>query len=155
MEQRLELQSHGITRLGRITAAFIFVVLFVVTASLHAQTTGTIFGTVTDPSGAVVPKAKITLKNQSSGDARETVSNGEGAFSFGLVVPGAYDLMIEAQGFKSWQSKGVQLNPGDQRVVREIKLAVGSTSETVSVEAVTDAPVDSGERSALLNSKQI
>lgn len=155
MEQRLALQSHGIPRSSRITAAFIFVVMLIVSASLHAQTTGTISGTVTDPSGAVVPKAKVVLRNQSSGDARQTVSNGEGAFSFGLVVPGAYDLKIEAQGFKSWQSRGVQVNPGDQRVVREIKLAIGSTSETVSVEAVTDAPVDSGERSALLNSKQI
>ena len=100
--ERLDLQSHGITRLSRIPAAFIFVVMLVMTASLHAQTTGTISGTVTDPSGAVVPKAKVVLKNQSSGDARQTVSNGEGAFSFGLVVPGAYDLTIEAQGFKSW-----------------------------------------------------
>jgi hypothetical protein len=155
MEQRLALQSHRITRSSRIAAAFIFVVMLVMTASLHAQTTGTISGTVTDPSSAVVPKAKVILKNQSSGDARQTVSNGEGAFSFGLVVPGTYDLKIEAQGFKSWQSKGIQLDPGDQRTVRNITLAVGALTETVTVTATNTTPVDSGERSALLDAQAI
>ncbi|HZI58177.1 MAG TPA: carboxypeptidase regulatory-like domain-containing protein [Verrucomicrobiae bacterium] len=124
------------------------------TASLHAQTTGTISGTVTDPTGAVVPKAKVVLKNQKSTDVRQTVSNGEGAFSFGLVVPGTYDVTIEAQGFKSWEAKGIQVNPGDQRVVRGIAMAVGVSRETVTV-TTTASTVDSGERSALLNSQQI
>src|SRR5215471_14854978 len=79
----------------------------------QAQTTATITGTVTDSTGAVVPKAKITLKNPASGDVRESVSNGVGRFSFASVVPGSYDLTVNAPGFKVWETKGLQVHPGD------------------------------------------
>jgi hypothetical protein len=136
-----------------IAASLLLAALFL--ASAHAQTTGSVAGTVEDQSGAVVPKAKITLKNQSSGDLRQSVSNGSGYFSFASVLPGTYDLSIESQGFKIWESKGIHIDPGDERNVRNILLAVGAPNETVTVEANSDAVVDSGERSALLNSQQI
>jgi len=140
-------------RIGIAASTLLAVVLLVGTA--QSQTTASIAGTVADSTGAVVPKAKITLKNAASGDVRESVSNDVGRFSFASVVPGSYDLTVSASSFKVWETKGLQVHPGDQREVSHIALAVGAASETITVEANTAAPVGSAERSALLNSKQI
>jgi hypothetical protein len=137
-------------------ASLILLAVLVVVAPVSAQTTGTITGTVQDPNGAVIPDAKITLKNETSGDVRQSVSNGSGYFSIPNVIPGLYDLSVEAPGFKAFQLDGIQVNPGDERGIRDIVLPVGNAAnETITVQADVEAPVTSGERSALLNSKQI
>src|SRR5215831_16875959 len=84
-------------------------------STAHAQITATVTGTVADPTGAVVPKAKVTLKNTTLGDIRESVSNGSGYFSFTRVVPGTYDLSVSASGFKAWQTRNLEVHPGDER----------------------------------------
>src|SRR2546429_1011589 len=119
-----------------------------------AQTaTATLTGTVFDVSGAVVADAAVILKNDASGDLRSTVSNGEGYFTFAAVPPGTYSITVEKAGFKTWEANSIALNSADKRNVSAIKLAPGAKSETVVVEA-SDAqitPVDSGEKSALIN----
>jgi Carboxypeptidase regulatory-like domain len=113
----------------------------------HAQITGTITGTVYDNSGAVIPGANITLINQSSQDVRTSVSDSAGYFAFPSVLPGTYTVKIEAKGFKSFQQADIVLQASDKRNVNAI-LAVGQTTEVVTVEAHTDiVPVDSGARS--------
>jgi hypothetical protein len=151
-------QIQKIARIQRpaaLTFQFVMLAWLILAPAALAQTTATITGTVADPTGAVVPKAKITLKRSASGDTRESVSNASGYFSFTRVVPGTYDLSVNASGFKIWETKNLQVHPGDERDISNIHLQIGATSETVTVEANTIAPVDSGERSALLNSKQI
>jgi len=152
MRQNSEAASRGIAKV--IQAAAMLVLLCIAT-SVYAQTTGTISGTVTDQSNAVIPGAHIALKNETTGDVRHTLSNGSGYFSFGSVAPGAYDISISAKGFKAWEVRGLQLHSGDEREVRSIELAVGATTETIEVQAASGAPVSSGERSALLDSRQI
>src|SRR6266851_5589140 len=76
------------------------------------NTTGTLTGTVTDSSGAVVPGASIVLKNESSGDIRRTLSNGDGFFSIAAVQPGSYSATVESKGFNSWEQKGIVFNAG-------------------------------------------
>lgn len=155
MKQRYTLGFSGFVNQPKVAALLMVLVVFFGVASIHAQTTATVSGTVEDQSGAVVPGAKVVLKNTASGDLRDTVSNGNGQFSFASVIPGAYDVSVSAKGFKAWQTKGLQLHPGDVRDVSNIKLPVGIATETVEVVANTSAPVASGERSALLDSKQI
>ena len=138
-----------------MTKAAMTVAVLFIAVSTFAQTTGTISGTATDQSGALVPGADITLKNVTTGDIRHTQSNGSGYFSFGSVVPGAYEVSINAKGFKLWETKGLQIHSGDDREIKNIQLAVGTTTETIEVQASGAAPVSSGERSALLDSKQI
>jgi len=116
-------------------------------------TTAALTGTVYDSSGAVVPGANVTLKNEASGDTRRTVSNGEGYFTFAAVPPGAYTITIDSKGFQGWEAKGITLNSGDKRTVAGVKLVPGAATETVSVEAAATSitPVDSGEKSTTIN----
>lgn len=122
-----------------------------------AQISGTLSGTVTDQAGAIVPKAKVTLINQASQDARDTTSNGSGYFAFAGLLPGTYTLKVEMAGFKTWEHAEIGLDPGDNRTISDIALQVGKTSEVISVEAVAGevAPEDSGERSAVISAKDI
>lgn len=122
-----------------------------------AQTTATITGTAYDQTGAVVPKARVTLLNQTSGDVRTSIANGVGYFSFVGVVPSVYTVTVEMEGFKAWKRAQITVDPGDLRSLSDVKLEVGKSSETVSVEAVADEvrPVDSGERSSVLTAKDI
>jgi len=142
---------------NKLVAMAGFLVLLLLPTGLFAQSTGTVIGTVTDQSGAVVPKAKVTLVDQATKGSRDTVSNDVGYFSFGTVNPGTYNIKVTASGFKSWQQNGLAVRPGDVRNVADIALQIGRQEETVSVEAVAGeiAPVDSGEKSSTLTSKQI
>lgn len=116
----------------------------------------TLTGVVADPSGAQIPNAKITLKNEATGDVRRTVSNTDGIFTFAAVPVGSYELRVEAQGFQAYQVANIALQGSERRNV-DVNLQVGSTEQTVSVSAVTDLilPVDSGEKSATLTTKQL
>jgi Carboxypeptidase regulatory-like domain len=135
------------------------ILLFVTLLPLgSAQTTTAVLsGTVFDTSGAVVPKASISLKNESSGDVRVTVSNGDGYFTFAAVPPGAYTVSIEMEGFNRWEAKGVVLNSADKRALTGIQLKAGARQETVEVEASGGqvTPIDSGEKSTLITQKTI
>jgi hypothetical protein len=140
---------------------FLFILLFVIAngtspKSAQAQgTTATLGGTITDPSGAVVPSATVNLKNAASGDLRSTRSNGAGVFSFSAIPSGNYSLKIQASGFSSFEQTGIHLDPGDERSIRGIKLSVGS-SETVTVtDATAHLNLDSGELSNTISAQDI
>ena len=139
-------------RIGSLAA-----LALVLTANLSAQGIyATLTGVVSDPSQAVVAKAKVTLKDTQSGSQRDTVSNNEGYFTFASVPVGTYDLSIEAKGFSSSKLSGIALGGGEKRNV-DITLKVGTTSETVEVAGTADqlAPVDSGEKSSTLTTKEL
>jgi hypothetical protein len=113
-------------------------------------------GTIYDASGAVVPDATVTMKNQASGDVRASVTNQSGYFSITAIQPGTYDVTVSAQGFKVWSQKGVVFNQGDNRSLTGVKLAVGSTSETMEVNAsAVTVPLDNGEISTTLSTRLI
>jgi hypothetical protein len=139
-----------------LRAALMAVILSGSSTWLLAQQTGTVSGTVSDNTGAVVPGAGVTLSNTATRDIRRTVSNGEGFFSFNAVVAGGYDLSVESSGFKTEERKGISLSPGDRRSFN-IRLAVGAASQEITVEATVSGveTVDSGERSSVLTSKDI
>jgi hypothetical protein len=124
-------------------------------AALYAQITGTLTGTVYDQTGALVPRAKVILLDQKTNDRRETESNGVGYFSFVSVGPSVYTVTVEAAGFKSWKRAEITMNAGDLRTISDVKLEIGKTDEFITVEATPDEvkAVDSGERSAVLTSK--
>jgi hypothetical protein len=111
---------------------------------------------VTDSTGAVIPNAQIVLTNEASRDQRKSTSNGSGTFSFAAVPSGDYDIQIVAPGFSTFEQKAIHLDPGDLRTVRDIKLAVGSASQTVEVSTAQDQiNLDSGEQSSLISSSEI
>src|SRR6266404_311361 len=80
--------------------------------SLRAQSIfATLTGVVSDPSQAVVPQAKVRLKNMQSGSMRETVTNSDGYYTFASVSVGDFqnELTVEAKGFISYKASGIAL----------------------------------------------
>jgi Carboxypeptidase regulatory-like domain len=101
---------------------------------VDAQTFGEITGLVTDPSGAVVAAASLTLTNVNTNAVRNAVTTAAGTYSFPSVPPGRYRLRTEIAGFKVWISEPFDVQV--QQIVRlDIALQVGQTSETVEVAA--------------------
>src|ERR1700676_1721218 len=104
----------------------------------YAQISGaTLSGTVTDPSGAVVPQATMTIKNVATGITRSNTTSTAGFYSAPNLLPGMYEVKAEAQGFSSKIQTGVNLTVGEQQVLN-FTLQVGQMSQTVEVN--TEAP---------------
>src|SRR5687767_9463714 len=83
-------------------------------------TTGNISGTIVDPSGQVIPEAKVTLINEKTGEERGGSSNETGAFNFSALQPGTYTLKIERQGFRGFERKGLVLTANDRLSVGNV-----------------------------------
>jgi hypothetical protein len=103
----------------------------------NAQVVGaTISGTLTDPGGRVVPDAKITLTNTDQGIEQTIVSNHDGAYSVPNVVPGPYDIKVEAAGFRSEVKRGLAVTVGEQPIIN-FNLKIASLDTSVIVEDAT------------------
>src|SRR5215471_20672875 len=112
----------------------IFVVVFCFAAVVSAQDiTGSIAGTITDPNGAMVKGATVTITSSETKLVVRTVNTGDdGQYSVPLLPSGTYDIVIEAQGFKKHVDAGVKLQVNERRTV-DVALETGSISETVTV----------------------
>ena len=123
-------------RCGVSLACFIFGLVLVTStaASLLAQTAGQITGHVSDPSGAAVPNATITLKNVATGGVRTTVTTGAGDYTFSPVPPGVYDVQAAKSGFKTATTPNVQLSV-QQSLLLNFTLEIGATTQEVTVTA--------------------
>ena len=120
----------------------------------QSLTTGDVSGTITDASGAVTPNVTVTLRSLDRGDTRTTTTSGSGLYRFSLLPPGNYALTAEAAGFTKAE-RTVAVNVG-QSAITDIKLQVGSTTQTVEV--TTAAPLvnsDNADLSTGFTSSQI
>src|SRR2546425_938984 len=126
---------------------FSFLVWVVAASLVWAQLpTSTLNGIVTDPQGAAVAGAKVTLTSKATGLTRDTSTGSEGQYVFANLPPGDYDIRIETQGFATREFKGVRLEVG-RATTLDVKLALGQLGQEVTVgEAVaqvelTQSPV--------------
>ena len=104
-------------------------------AGLMAQTfRGTILGTVTDPSGAVVAGAKVTVRNTNTGLERTTQTSNDGSYSVSELPIGTYDVTISQSGFQTSATHGVNVDVATERRV-DASLKTGQVSEQVVVSA--------------------
>src|SRR3984885_3991214 len=120
----------------RVTLSISWLTTFVLIASMvfaqNTISTGSIAGTVTDASGAVVPGANVTITGP-TGQTLKAKTNDQGGYSVGSLIPGAYKARVEAKGFKTAQlSLDVKV---DSTVSGSIKLEVGQESTVVDVQA--------------------
>ena len=116
---------------------FFFVLFFLaaINLSAHGQTeTGTVYGAVTDPTGAVVPSATVRLIDIDRAIKTEVATGNGGFYSFGNIRPGHYQMEIEKSGFKLVRLTGITVNVQDN-LERNFKLVIGSTSEAITVTA--------------------
>src|ERR1017187_1674288 len=139
-------------RILGLIAMFLLVLPLAVGQSQFAS----LSGTVADATGAVANAANVTVKNVASGELRKTVTNREGFFSVSTLPAGTYQVTVEMKGFQKWVATGIILNGSDSRTIN-VPLKVGAETETVEVSALTQevAPVDTGEKSALISSKEL
>src|SRR5271168_2014612 len=101
----------------------------------HAvEVTARIKGTVTDPTGAVVAKATVTVTNSQTGVVTTTTTSSSGDYLFPALPIGNYSITVAAPGFKGFTATGITLNI-DQEFVEPVQLTLGSSADTVSVEA--------------------
>jgi hypothetical protein len=106
-------------------------------ALLWGQSTqGSIFGTVTDPSGAVIPGVGVGIRNQDTNMVRETLTNDSGFYLAERLEPGIYSVTAKIPGFKEYVRKGVVLGTNGQ-VRIEIQLEMGQVNEVTTVEAAS------------------
>src|SRR5437762_6824135 len=101
---------------------------------LGQTTFGTILGTVTDPSGAVMPDVVVTVTNQGENISREVHSDAQGNYQAENMKAGLYTVSATVTGFKDTVLRDVRLE-ARQTVRADMKLTVGSTTEKVTVEA--------------------
>ena len=112
-------------------------VMFVATpAQLNAQfsPTGTLTGTVSDPSGGVLPGVSVTAKSTQTGLTQQTVSGGEGDWRIPGLPTGSYEIAFELDGFKKLVRSGITVEAATTRSV-PVTLEVGGLTETVQVAA--------------------
>ena len=118
-----------------IYAALICTGVSPVTLFLHAQsTTGSVYGAVTDPTGAAIPAAAVTIKDVHTGVTQRATTNGSGEYTFTTVNPGDYIVTTSAKGFKTQTQTGVAVS-SNQNVHVTFALTTGEVSETVEVQA--------------------
>jgi len=103
-------------------------------AAAFAQTGGQINGEVSDPSGAVIPNASVTVTNTATNASRSTVTNGAGLYSFPDLTPGPYEVKVVQTGFSVMVRTGIDLKVQDATRV-DFALAVGQANQMVEVAA--------------------
>jgi hypothetical protein len=114
-------------------AALLFAVFSLAGAGFAQTTTaGKVVGTITDPAGAVVPKAAVQLQNTSTNALQSAVSNGAGEFDFPVVPPGTYRLTVKAAGFRVSQVSDIAVDVEKTNTIA-VKLEVGGDTEIVEV----------------------
>src|SRR5277367_4979196 len=110
-----------------------FVVMALLPAAPLLAQNAELSGLITDPSGLAVPGARVVVQSADTGASRTVSSNQRGEYSVPALLPGPYNITIDATGFKTIYQNGVAVEV-DQRPRLDFALTVGSTTETVTVE---------------------
>ncbi|HEY6384298.1 MAG TPA: carboxypeptidase regulatory-like domain-containing protein [Candidatus Acidoferrum sp.] len=146
-----------LTQITQFTPRFLFMLLVALvcySSSALAQQ-ATIVGTVTDPSGAVVPNVAVTLTNKETGATHVIPTNDSGQYVAVDLQIGHYVVKAEAKGFKVAEQKDIVLTVG-ARIRVDFQMQLGASQETVTVEAnAVQIQTDSGERSNLITGQQM
>src|SRR6266404_139201 len=126
-------------------------------APANAQVAGgNLSGTITDPSGKLVPQALVAIQNVATGITTTVTTNADGYYTAANLLPGDYQITVSAKGFATEVRKGISLTVGAQQVI-DLTLQVGSAAHTV-VEVTTEAPavqLASSDISAVVNATTV
>ena len=139
-----------------VTATLFALSLWVCSGIALAQgLTGQVSGSVTDSSGAVVSNATVQLTNIQTGQTRSETTSAEGRFVFPELLPGNFNLSIEANGFKKLEQANLVVSAAERVTLPSLVLQVGAVGETVTVTAEQSAiKTESAERSGVITTRQ-
>jgi hypothetical protein len=159
MNSRLSLRAGSFSFVSRnrgfMKVAAFFVIMAALSLNGFGQTTGTIVGTVTDPSGSVVPNVQINLTHVETGEVATATTGDTGQYVAPNLAIGHYNVSARAQGFKLAERKNIVLNVADRARI-DFQMQLGAATETVTVEAnAVRVQSDSGEVSDVVSGEQI
>ncbi|HXK12706.1 MAG TPA: carboxypeptidase-like regulatory domain-containing protein, partial [Vicinamibacteria bacterium] len=138
--------------LSRIALALLVVLA---AGAAFAQDTGSVRGSITDTTGAVVPGATVTLQNEATKFSRNVVTDAKGGYYFGAVTPGSYAVRVEIAGFKTVEKKALRINQREAAGL-DLTLEVGAQTEKVEVTAQREMiQTQTGAREGLITAEQI
>src|SRR5579859_5678669 len=109
----------------------LFVAVFA-TSSGFSQATASLRGTITDPTGAVIPEAAVTIKSADTGTIRKSLTDAQGEYNFLQVPPGAYKLAAEKPGFATMAKGDVKLLVNTP-ITLDLKMSLSSNGEVINV----------------------
>src|SRR6266852_3053251 len=157
IQWRLTVNFYFLTSRTALKAFLIFagLALFLAGSSLAQTETGQISGVVTDPSGATVPKAKVTVSSAATGAARDTTTDDHGAYTVTHLLPGIYTVAVEAAGFSKMEQR-IEVTVGS-KVDLNFGLTVGATATTVEVigSAVAQINTETQTLGQVISAKEI
>jgi hypothetical protein len=144
-----------IQRIGKWMGLLLFAFVFVPCVPLMASVTASISGTVTDPSGAIVPGSTVTATNVETGVSTSQLTNGQGFYSFQSLALGKYSIRVQQSGFKAYTQTGLVLDVNSALVV-DVKLQVGQTSEQIEVSsAALHVDTESTQMGEVITAKEM
>ncbi len=125
-------------------------------SGLVAQTSqGILAGVARDTTGAVLPKAKVTITNEATGEKRVGATKSDGAYRIEAVPPGRYTVLVEELGFDAKKETGVVINASEVSSL-DLVLNVGNVSDVVEVQAVANAiNTENGQLTGIIDQNQI
>ena len=143
----------------RSVSLLLLAVMLLVTGVPIAQgqtlaSTASLSGSVSDPSGARVANATVTISNTEKGITRTFKSNDEGNFSFALLPAGTYVLTVEAAGFKTFKQQGITLEVG-QSASQGVTLSIGSSEQVVVTETAPLLQTDNANIGQEVSARQV
>src|SRR5689334_5520628 len=121
-------------RFASLFVSLLGFLLLVPTQGLGQAVYGSLFGTVTDPTGAVVPNAKVTITNVRKGTSDSVTTDPSGNYRVGHLIPDVYQVKVESQGFETSVSDNIQIS-ADTAAKFDAALKTGAQTETVQVTA--------------------
>src|SRR5690348_15777186 len=151
--KNIERLAQCVQRNGIRLATMLFVLVGIFATPVFAQDAA-IVGTVTDPTGAAVPNATVTITKTDTGQSHRFTSNNDGQYVAPALPIGSYTVEVESGGFKQL-SKSIVLNVND-RARLDFQLEIGAAQERVTVEATAvRVQTESGEVSDVISGQQV
>jgi Carboxypeptidase regulatory-like domain/TonB dependent receptor len=117
---------------------------------------GSIFGTVTDTSGAAIPNAEITVRDEAKGTVVTATSNGSGDYSVPHLIPDVYDLKVTAKGFKVFEAKGISVEADTApRIDPTLQIGAENTTVEVNADSQPELKTDRADVSTVFDQQQV
>ena len=132
-------------RTALVLAFFACASLLLIAPASAQSVYGSIFGTVTDSTGAAIPGATVTVKDEAKGTVVTATSNASGDYSVPHLIPDVYDLKVTAKGFKAFETKGISVE-ADTAPRIDPTMEIGAANTTVEVNADPAAGVEDRPR---------